>query len=164
MLNKFKPNLSVKSVAEINIDKLLQRGIKAVVMDVDNTVARDNAPKLEPFAADFVEELKNKGLVAIFISNNTYERIDNIVKTTGCHGIGKAGKPSLSAYNKVFELTSLEPCRIAAVGDQMFTDIFGANRAGLYSILVDPVDKHEIFAIKIKRPFEKIVKLLHKIS
>ncbi len=151
------PDLVVQNVAHIDMEELKKAGILAMVIDVDNTVARDNWPDLEPFAKAFIKKAIEEGFIICFISNNRYERIKGIVADTGCPGIGRAGKPSPKAYRKVFELTGTSGQNTAAIGDQLFTDILGANKAGLFSILVNPIHKKEILRIKVKRPFEKMV-------
>ena len=93
----------------------------------------------------------------MLISNNTKERVESFADEVGSDYIAKAGKPGRKAYISAMEKMGSGKDDTVFVGDQLFTDIYGANRVGLYSILVKPIDKKEEIQIVFKRKLEAIV-------
>ena len=156
------PKEYVKNAGEINLDRLWQNGKRGIVCDIDNTLCRDEQLRVEPFALEFINKAKAMGFKVCLMSNNGKARVEPVAKLLDCPYHYKAGKPKRKAYDTCLQKIGIPPENAVMVGDQLFTDILGANRIGLYSILVEKIDKNEIIQIKLKRPFEKIVLLFYK--
>ena len=97
------------------------------------------------------------GFAICFLSNNEKERVGSFCKPLDAAYIYKAGKPKRSGYEAAMKLIGTTKEQTAAIGDQLFTDIWGANRAGIYTVLVKQIGKKEEFQIVLKRYLEKVV-------
>lgn len=144
------------STYSINFKKYYDRGYRAVIFDVDNTLVEHDAPADER-ATKLIKKLMKLGFEVCFVSNNDEQRVADFNKDLGAHYIFKAGKPLAKGYNSAMEKMGTDKDNTMFVGDQLFTDIWGANNAGIYSILVQPIAKHEEIQIILKRIPEKII-------
>ena len=127
-----------------------------VRFDVDNTLVPHGADADERSIALF-QRLKDLGFNTMLLSNNKEPRVKRFNEKIGSQYIYKAGKPGLKNYRKAMELMGTTPENTLFVGDQLFTDVWGAKRAGIYSILVKPIHPKEEIQIVLKRYLEKIV-------
>ncbi|MBQ9609243.1 MAG: YqeG family HAD IIIA-type phosphatase [Lachnospiraceae bacterium] len=156
MLKKFYPTEYYDSTYSIDFKEYYKKGYRAVIFDIDNTLVEHDAP------ADFRASVLIKKLLAIgyqvcFLSNNDEKRVADFNKELGAIYIYKAGKPLAKGYNKAMERMNTNKDNTLFVGDQLFTDIWGANNAKIHSILVKPIAKHEEIQIILKRIPEKLV-------
>lgn len=156
------PKEYVKNAGEINLEQLWSEGKRGIICDIDNTLCRDEQFEVEPFAIDFINKAKAMGFKICLMSNNGKARVEPVAEFLDCCYHYKAHKPKREAYDICLEKIGVPLEKAVMVGDQLFTDILGANRIGLYSVLVEKIDKKEIIQIKLKRPFEKIVLLFYK--
>ena len=156
MMKIFYPKEEISSVYDINYKELYNKGIRALIYDIDNTLVKHGAKANEDIVELFYI-IHNMGFKTILLSNNTKERVESFANEVGSDYIAKAGKPGRKAYVSAME--KLGSCKedTVFIGDQLFTDIYGANRTGLYSILVKPIDKKEEIQIVFKRKLEVIV-------
>ncbi len=104
----------------------------------------------------WVGRARSFGLKVAIVSNNTYSRVDDVSSKLGVIALSAAFKPRRSPFRLIASHFSLLPAEIAVVGDQLFTDILGGNRCGMYTILVKPMSKQEIISTKVMRVAEKI--------
>lgn len=152
----FYPKAYFESVKDISIDFLNKNNIKAIILDVDNTII-DYDKNMPEEIKKWCEDLKQKGIKFCIVSNtNKIEKVKKAAGTLDIPYFYFAKKPTKGGLKKGIKLLEEKPENIAAVGDQVFTDVVGANRCKLYPILVKPVDTRDIFTTKLKRPFEKI--------
>lgn len=156
MLEVFYPREYVESTYHIPFEKYYDKGMRGIIFDIDNTVVEHDAPADER-AVVLMKRLKEVGFDVVLLSNNDEERVKLFNDSVHVKYIYKAGKPGVKGYQKAMEMMGTKPDTTLFVGDQIFTDIFGANRAGIYSILVKPIAKHEEIQIVLKRYLEKIV-------
>lgn len=156
MFKSFYPGKRIDSAYSINYDELYARGCRCLIFDIDNTLVCHGAPQNEK-SLPFLKSLKDKGFKIVFLSNNKEPRVKSFNDPLGAEYIYKAHKPLprnyINAYLKVGE--TLEST--VFIGDQLFTDVWGANKAGIYSILTKPIDKHEEIQIVLKRIGERII-------
>ena len=151
------PNLYCKNVMAITVEILQKNNIKGLILDVDNTLI-DFDLKLLDGAKICCENLKKCGIKLCILSNtNKLEKVKKVASTLDLEYINFAKKPSKSGFKKGLKYLGLDPKNVAAVGDQIMTDVFGGNRMGMYTILTKPLDKRDIFITKVKRPLEKII-------
>lgn len=161
MLKKFYPKQYVDSAFWISYETLYQKGIRGVIYDVDNTLARHGEPADER-AKTLFHILKKQGMSTCLLSNNKELRVKDFAEQVDSPYIFKAGKPGVKNYLKAMELMGTKKETTVFIGDQIFTDIYGANRAGIYSILVKPIHPKEEIQIVIKRAAEALVLSCYK--
>ncbi len=156
------PDYYYSSAYSIPYKKLCEEGIKGVLFDVDNTLVEHGAPANDK-AVELIKQLKELGLKVCFISNNKEPRVKSFNEPMGVNYVFKAGKPERSGYLKGCEIMNIRPEEAVFVGDQIFTDIWGANRSGIKSFLVKPIAFHEEIQIHLKRVLEFPVVLLFRL-
>lgn len=158
------PKDYVESTYIIDFKKLYQEGYRGVIFDVDNTLVPHNAPA-DDRAKAFFKELHDIGFQALLLSNNKEPRVKKFKEDViFCSYIFKAGKPGKSGYQRAMEQMGTDITNTIFVGDQILTDIWGANRAGIRSVMVKPVLKwHEEIQIILKRFLEAVILLGYKI-
>ena len=156
MLRKFYPNEYLDSAYQIEFSRLFQDGYRGVIFDVDNTLVPHGAPA-DARAKELFSHLKELGYQCCLLSNNKEPRVKMFNDEVQVQYIFKAGKPKLSGYERAMELMGTERENTIFVGDQIFTDVYGANRAGIRTFLTKPIHPKEEIQIVLKRYLEKIV-------
>lgn len=151
----FCPSFRFRRVTEISLDFLQRHGIRGLILDVDNTLAHDQAPEPAQGVLQWLLELKSAKIPVILISNNSNKRVAPFAKALGLPFHASALKPFKKGIGVGLRTLLLPKESVAIVGDQLFTDVLGGRFSGIRSILVDPLDEYEILLIKIKRGFEK---------
>lgn len=156
-MNIFLPDIYQKSVYTINYKNLKNAGIKIVLFDLDNTLVPINATEPSKKLKELFEDIKKIGLKPIILSNSKQRRVapfkDGLYVDAACN----SRKPLKRKYKKVMELYDVKPNEVAAVGDQLITDVFGANRVGITSILVNQISKNDFLKTKFNRFLEGII-------
>ena len=148
------PKLYLNSVKEITLQILEENNIKGIILDVDNTLIDFNK-KMPDGIKEWAENLKQNNIKLYIVSNSNHkEKVKNTAKTLDVPYTYFAKKPLKGGLNKAKRALELPSEQIAVAGDQIFTDVIGANRAKMFSILVKPIDEKDIWATKIKRPIE----------
>ncbi|MCD7750588.1 MAG: YqeG family HAD IIIA-type phosphatase [Lachnospiraceae bacterium] len=156
MLNNFFPDAAVRRAWDVPYADFYAKGYRAVLFDIDNTLVYPDAPADEP-CRNFLNELKSLGYQIAVISNNKGPRVESFAIDCGIDYVAKAGKPLRSGYEQGMERLHSTPKTTLFVGDQLFTDVWGARRLGIYSILVEPMTLKEEPQIVCKRLLEKPV-------
>ena len=156
MLEKFYPGEYLDSAYEIDFEGLYEQGYRGVIFDIDNTLVRHGEPADER-ACELFERLKKLGYQSMLLSNNKEPRVKMFHDAVHVPYIYKAGKPGTANYIRAMELMGTTRETTLFVGDQIFTDIYGANRAGIRTILVKPIHPKEEIQIVLKRYLEKII-------
>ena len=156
MFKCFFPDEYLDSTYEIDFDSLYAQGYRGLLFDIDNTLVPHGAPADERACALFAH-LKELGFQCCFLSNNQYERVSSFNASVGARFIENAHKPSTKNYIRAMELLGTDRSNTIFIGDQLFTDIYGAKRAGIRNILVKPINPREEIQIVLKRYLERIV-------
>lgn len=148
------PKFYCNNVREVTYDFLQKNNIKGLILDVDNTLI-DFYRKFEDGTIEWVKDLKNKGIKFCIISNsNKLDKVKIVADTLELPFFNFAKKPFKKGFIKAKKLMNLEAKNIAVIGDQIMTDVIGANRCKMFSILVKPISDKDIFMTRIKRPIE----------
>ena len=163
MLERFYPGEYVDSTYEIDFDRLYEDGYRGVIFDIDNTLVPHGAPADERACALFAH-LKELGYHCMLLSNNKEPRVKMFNDAVQVSYIYKAGKPNPANYRKAMEQMGTDEKNTLFVGDQIFTDVYGANRTGIRTILVKPIHPKEEIQIVLKRRLERIVLYFYKKS
>lgn len=156
MFNKFYPSEYVDSTYIIDFENLYNSGFRGLIFDIDNTLVEHGVPADER-AVKLFEKLRQIGFDTCLISNNKEPRVKPFAKAVGSKYVFKANKPSKKNYLKAMELMNTNVNNTCFIGDQLFTDVYGANRCGIMSILVKPIHPKEEIQIVLKRKLERIV-------
>ena len=161
MLEGFYPKEYLNSTYEIDFEDFYKKGFRGIIFDIDNTLVPHGMPADERAIALF-ERLKKIGYRVTMLSNNKEPRVKMFCDAVDAPYIFKAGKPNPKNYRQAFIIMGTDENTTLFVGDQIFTDVWGANKAGLYSILVKPIHPKEEIQIVLKRYLEKIVLLSYQ--
>lgn len=156
MIRQFYPTEYRNSTYDIDFDALYKKGFKGIIFDVDNTLVPHGAPA-DARSMMLISHLKEVGFQMMLLSNNKEPRVKSFHDKVQVPYIYKAGKPKKAGYQKAMKRMYTVPSTTIFVGDQLFTDVFGANRCGIHTILVKPIHPKEEIQIVLKRYLEKIV-------
>lgn len=156
MFKKFYPDEYLDSAYEIDFYQLYEDGFRGVIFDIDNTLVPHGAPADER-CIQMINALKNMGFGVLVLSNNKKVRVEPFAKSCGIKYIAPAAKPLKRNYKKAMNLLGTDETTTVFVGDQLFTDVWGAKRTGIPSILVKPLNSREEIQIVLKRYLEHIV-------
>ncbi len=164
MLERFYPREWVASTYEIDFDKLYRKGCRGIIFDIDNTLVPHGAAA-DARACELFSRLKELGFSCVLLSNNKEPRVKSFYdKVQASAYIYKAKKPRPDNYRAAMKKMGTDEHNTVFIGDQVFTDIYGANLAGIYSILVKPIHPKEEIQIVCKRYLEKIVLFFYQRS
>jgi len=156
-VEKFKPTYMISSVEKIPFVLLERDNIKGLIFDVDNTIATMGKGITEG-CYKWIKEAKELGYKICILSNSVnLKKVRRIMTDLGILGLCFAKKPSTKGFEMALNLLDLKKEEVIMIGDQVFTDVWGANRFGIKSILVNPINKKEGPFTLIKRPIEKII-------
>ncbi len=157
MMKNFYPDLYLENIGSITASMLTKMGMEAVVLDVDNTLVPHDDPNPTPEVEKFLSDMREGNIKICVVSNNNEKRVKPFCDRLGVeYFVSDALKPRAYGYLKAAEIMGVKAEKTAAIGDQIFTDVWGGNRAGCYTILLKPIDtESEPFYIKIKRILEK---------
>lgn len=156
MLRTFYPDYEMNSTYEIDFKELYEKGYRGIIFDIDNTLVPHGAVADERAIA-FFEELRALGYQTVLLSNNKEPRVKSFADTVKSDYIFKGNKPSRKGYENAMERMGTYKENTIFVGDQLFTDVWGAKRTGIYSYLVKPIHPKEEIQIVLKRRLEKVV-------
>ncbi len=151
------PDECVESVLDIDLESLSQRGITALILDLDNTLLAWETDKIPPAVSRWIDRARDLGFKVCIASNGTKSRVRKIAGELGVPAIPKAIKPRKRPFRLAMEILGASPEKTAVIGDQVFTDVLGGNRLDLYTILINPVSKMELKTTRIVRRVEKRV-------
>lgn len=163
MFEKYKPTWMLKAVYQLTPEKLREYGIKAVLVDLDNTLIAWNNPDGTPELQAWIEEMKEADIPVMVVSNNKAERVQRAVQHLDLPYVARALKPFQKGFKEAQKKLGLKPSELLMVGDQLMTDIRGANRAGIRNALVQPIVETDAWNTRLNRALErKIMKQLKK--
>lgn len=157
-----KADLKADSIYHIDFDALRQKGIRAVLFDIDNTLEEYATKKPGPKSIAFLKHLGDLGFQIGILSNASHKRAERFLGGFPQQGypkiymISKAGKPLKGSFRKLIREMEVRPDETAMVGDQLYTDIWGGNRSGCYTVLVKPINERiEPAFVRFKRRIER---------
>lgn len=156
------PKQYLKNVTEFTLEMIKENNIKGIILDVDNTLI-DYYRNMSENTKNWCKSLQKENIKFCIASNsNKKEKVEQVAKQLNIPYIFFAKKPLKSGLNKAKNILNLNDNEIAVIGDQIFTDVLGANRCKMYSVLVDPIEEKDIFITIIKRPIENCIKKSYK--
>lgn len=163
MFDMFFPDRYVVSTYVIDFEQLYREGYRGLIFDIDNTLVPHGAPA-DKRAVELFERLKKIGFRCCLISNNQEPRVKMFNRDIQVDYVYNAHKPAIKNYVKAMDIMGTDRKNSLFIGDQLFTDVWGAKRAGIPNILVKPIHPKEEIQIVLKRYLEKIVLHFYKKS
>src|SRR5574344_763339 len=157
MVERFLPDIYQKSIYYINYDKLLKKGVRCLIFDLDNTITPSNINKPTKRVKKLFDELKAKGFKVIIMSNAPKYRLEPFKTYLGVDPCAFSLKPKKDKYLTILEKFKYKHTDVAAIGDQLITDIWGANRMDIISILVNPLSERDYTVTIFNRIMERYI-------
>ncbi len=161
MFEKLYPSKAFSSAYEIDFEAYYRQGYRGIITDIDNTLVPHGAPA-DARSVALIHRLQEIGYEICLLSNNGEERVKLFNRELHLHYIFDGGKPARAGYQKAMELMGTDEENTLFLGDQIFTDVWGANRSGIYSLRVAPMDPKEDFHIILKRIPEKFIMAMYQ--
>lgn len=156
LFKSFYPDEIKDSAYVIDYEALFMDGVRGIIYDIDNTLVMHGYPA-DKRAIELFERLKSIGYRVTLLSNNKEGRVKMFNDAVCVDYIYKAAKPMKKGYLKAMEIMGTDKNTTVFIGDQLFTDVWGAKRCGIRNILVKPIDPHEEIQIVLKRRLEAVV-------
>ncbi len=154
-MGKLTPNYRFRSIYDITPAFVHSLSLRGLILDIDNTLVFYGVHKATEENRAWIRGMEAEGIKIAFVSNGYKERVTEYNEEFGYHCSYKSGKPAATSFIKAADIMGVIPRDMAVVGDQIFTDIWGGNNAGMTTILVDPIEKEPWLSFKIKRFIEK---------
>ena len=163
MFQSFLPTEIFDDIYRITPDMLTAAGIRGLILDIDNTLVTYDDPVPTPSVTAWLDAMHTAGIATAFVSNNHAPRVDGFCAGMDCYHHADSGKPSTKYLREAMAHMGTDAASTAAIGDQLFTDVWAARRAGITAYLVPPIkDKRTLF-FRAKRLLEKpFLRLYHK--
>ncbi len=152
---RFYPDLYVKTVYDIDLNNLKEKGIRAFIFDIDNTLVTYDDLVPTEIVMDYFKKLDEMGFKVYLVSNNNLERVKPFAEFAKLPYFAKALKPRKKYLKIALSDMGVKAEETALVGDQLFTDVWAGTRMNMYAILVDPISDKEDSFVHFKRKIEK---------
>ena len=156
-MEQYIPDIYQKSIYTINYEKLIDRGIKCLLFDLDNTIAPIGVKSPNQKSKELFEELKKMGFQIIIFSNSGPKRLEPFKEELKVEVHPHSMKPLKRNFIKIMKKYELKDSELAIIGDQFLTDIIGGNKVGITTILVNPIGTYEPITTKFNRFFERFI-------
>ena len=163
MIGLLFPFEYVDSVFSIDYEKLFQKGYRGIIFDIDMTLVPHGADSTEEIDELF-KAVHKAGLKTLLLTNNSEERVKRFIKNIDTLYLCDAEKPDTKGYLQAVEMMGIRKNETVFIGDQIFTDIYGANKCGIANILVKYVTATVETRIGIRRNLEKIILKIYEIT
>ena len=151
----FTPDYVFEKFSDITPEFLQSIGIKALVIDIDNTLAPYEQPLPDEKTVAWFKDLENAGIKSALISNNGAERVQTYNSKLGLLAFPDAKKPSTKAILKALEQMGVTTSDTAGLGDQLLTDAWAVHKLDMISLIVPPINDKKTFFFRFKRLLEK---------
>lgn len=160
MTNIFVPDEVYERVSNIDIQKLKDMGKECFLLDFDNTLGPDHSTEPTDYSYEMIRKIKDSGFSCCLVSNAKTGRSASIAQSLDIPCVTYAHKPRPDGINRAIKLMNTSNDKCVMVGDQVFTDVIAGKLAHVHTILVERYSKKEIWYVQLKRPFEKIIRLI----
>ena len=163
LLERLLPDEELESIFALDVERLRALGKRGIIFDLDNTLGRRGSSELDERVLRLLTELEGAGFRIGVLSNSSLAR-RRIEEKLGDHPVlFSARKPRRGGFRRMLNAMGLKPDEVVMVGDQLFTDVWGAKRLGIYAILVQPLDPHEPWHIRLGRRIARLILKLRKL-
>lgn len=141
-------------VTDITPGYLKKTGIRGLILDLDNTLTTHDNPKPAEGVLEWLDTMKQNGIRLMIVSNNHAPRVKPFADMLGLDFVSEGAKPLTKGFREAQRLMKLSKNELAAVGDQIFTDVLGANLFGIKMLYVVPIEHEKTTFFKVKRRLE----------
>lgn len=152
-----KPKIAVDAASDIDAELLSRHGIRGLMVDLDDTLLASSEDRIPPPNVAWIRGLQADGIALVMLSNGEPARVAKLADILGIQGFSLSGKPLPMAFRRGLKALALPPSAVAMVGDQLFTDVVGANLSGVTSILVRPLSPGKWLHTRLARRLERLV-------
>lgn len=159
-----KPKIKLTKITDISLSLLKKYGIKALILDVDNTLSTHHGQVLTDGLEDWLKEMKSAEIGLVILSNSKEERVKPFAEKIGLDYISLGLKPLPFRFSAALKKLNFAKRETAIVGDQIFTDTLGGNAYGVKTILLDPIKPEASLRFRIKRRLERLVYKIYHIK
>ncbi|MGB4338158.1 MAG: YqeG family HAD IIIA-type phosphatase [Bacillota bacterium] len=152
-----QPDLRVRRVWDVDLDGLKEAGITGILLDIDNTIAPWGGNQVPAAAVQWIHRARGLGFGVCILSNNPKSRVSRFSRELGVPAVCGWVKPWRSGYERALGILGVRREQAVMIGDQVFTDVLGARRLGIMSILVDPLNRREPLHTRVVRVLERLI-------
>lgn len=157
LLRVLHPHHTVADLTHLCVETLYKQGIRGLLLDLDNTLMPWNSSVIDQGVVEWVAEAKRTPLALCLVTNATHHRVSRAIEPLGLPFVALARKPLLPGFRRAMRILGTSPGETAMIGDQVFTDVLGANLLGLHSILIELPNPREQWWMKGARRLERWV-------
>ena len=158
LLDLLKPDMITSSVAAVDLNELEKRGIRGLLLDIDNTLVAWRKVDVPAEVRQWIQEARRRGFGMCLASNTrNNRRLEQLARDLQLNFVKGIVKPRREGLNRAMAAIGTTPPNTAVIGDQIFTDVLGGNRTGLLTILVRPIGRREFIATRISRALERLL-------
>lgn len=148
------PRVTVAALPELTPQRLEALGVRALLLDFDNTIVPYTTDAPSPAVLDWFGQMQQSGIALCVVSNSRKDRVLRFCQSLDIPCVRRAGKPSIRGLREAMDLLAVDPAHTAMVGDQIYTDVLAGNRAGAVSVLVEPIALSNVF-LRLRHVAEK---------
>ena len=154
---KYLPMAYYKTIYDIDYEKYYQYGKRYILFDLDNTLASYDQATCDEKVLKLLDQVRSLGYTILVVSNNSKERVDKFIEPINCLSVPRAMKPLKKGFKKALKLLNLtNASEVMLVGDQIMTDVYGARKLEIDTVLVKPIKKsNENWYTKFNRAREQ---------
>lgn len=153
----FKPTFWLKNVMQIDKAFLKKNRVRALILDMDNTLSMHDDPAAEDGVLDWLDEMRELGVKMRVVSNNNTRRVEPLARALGLEFTANGAKPLTFGINRAVRAMKVSRRETLVVGDQIFTDVMAGNLAGIRTVLVEPFHLENKWTFMLKRRVESLV-------
>ena len=153
----FKPRMRIGKMIDITPGMLREAGVRALLLDIDNTMTTHNNPVPAQGVAEWLALMQSQGFLIMVVSNNNGRRVREFSELLGLPFEGAAKKPLPVGFRRACKRLGVQPREAAVIGDQIFTDIMGGNLLGAYTVMTEVYEPESMLLFKMKRACERFV-------
>lgn len=157
MFERFYPDFRFNSISDIKAGFFSENKIRFAVLDIDNTLVSYKTARADGSAREFLDMLSKSGIKYAFVSNNHRKRVELFAGDFDADFASNAGKPFIFGIRRVMKKMGAKNSETVLIGDQIFTDIYAGKRAGIKTVMVNPIEAKETPFFSVKRYFERLV-------
>ncbi len=164
MMSKLYPDIYIDSIFDLDPEALKDRNIRGIITDLDNTLIPWDNRNIYPRLVCLFRKLQEMGFALHIVSNNSPEKGGRIARLLGIPACWYAVKPGRRAFCRALAKMELRPHEVAVIGDQIFTDVLGGNRMGMFTILVQPMSQKDFIWTRFMRMLEvRVLKNMERV-
>jgi uncharacterized protein len=156
-VDTLRPDAHIASLVDVRVDQLWDRGLRGIVLDLDNTCCAYHQPELAEGVADWVRAARDRGFRIVMVSNNFSERVAAAGAQLGVETVPNALKPLPFGFLRALRLLGTRRRETVVIGDQVFTDMLGGKLLGLRTVLTEPIVAHDFALTRVLRFLERLV-------